>query len=146
MLAVELLPDLREHVHLSETPEEKLKRFVVIFVYGMYNLVVYVLIFYIWLSRSNHQRSSVKKGVLENFSIFTDKHLCWSPFLPKRDPSQVFSCEYCKILKNTYIEKHLRTVSSDCQKMINNILQLLNEQPATGIHNASMKIENSCHI
>ena len=30
--------------------------------------------------------------------------------------------------------------------MINSVLQLLNEQPATGIHNASMKIENSCHI
>ena len=45
-----------------------------------------------------------------------------------------------------YIEKHLRTVSSDCQKMIKNILQLVNEQPAAGIHNASMKIENSCQI
>ena len=35
VLAVELLSDLGEHTHLSETYIEKLKRFVQIFVYGM---------------------------------------------------------------------------------------------------------------
>ena len=27
-------------------------------------------------------------------------------------PTQVFSCKDCKIFKNTYFEKHLRTVAS----------------------------------
>ena len=26
----------------------------------------------------------------------------------KETPTQLFSCEYCKIFKNTYFEKHLR--------------------------------------
>ena len=29
----------------------------------------------------------------------------------KETPAQVLSCEYCGIFKNTYFEKHLRTVS-----------------------------------
>ena len=67
VIDVKLLSDFREHTYLSETSEEKLKRFVHIFVYGMYRMV--------------------------------------------------FSCEYCEILKNTYIEKHLRKDASDCQKI-----------------------------
>ena len=47
--------------------------------------------------RSSHQRSSVNKAVLKNFAIFTGKHLCCT--------MQVFSCEHCEILKNTYFEK-----------------------------------------
>ena len=27
-------------------------------------------------------------------------------------PTQVFSCEYCEILKNTYFEEHLQTAAS----------------------------------
>ena len=46
VLAVELLSDLGEHTHLSEASEEKLKRIVQIFVYGMY-VRMYVLIFYV---------------------------------------------------------------------------------------------------
>ena len=42
-----------------------------------------------------------KIGVLENFSIFTGKHLCWSLFL-KETPTQVFSCEYCEFFKNNF--------------------------------------------
>ena len=38
LLAVELLSDLGDHTHILETSEEKLKRFVQIFVYGMYVL------------------------------------------------------------------------------------------------------------
>ena len=30
-------------------------------------------------------------------------------------PTQVFSCEYCKIFKNTYFEEHLRTAASECR-------------------------------
>ena len=65
-LAVELVSDLGEHIHLSDMSEEKSKRFVQIIVFGMY-VLMYVLFFYLWLSRSSHQRYSVKKGVLNNF-------------------------------------------------------------------------------
>ena len=37
-LAVELLSDLGDNTHISETSEEKLKRFIQIFVYGTYVL------------------------------------------------------------------------------------------------------------
>ena len=59
-------------------------------------------------SRTSHQRCSIEKAVLKNFSIFTGKHLCWSFFLIqlqawrpaillKETPTQVFSCEFCEI-------------------------------------------------
>ena len=47
ILAVELVSDLKELIHLSGTLKEKLKRFSQIFVYDMY-----VLIFYLWLSEN----------------------------------------------------------------------------------------------
>ena len=46
ILTPELLSDFEKHTHLSETSDEKLKIFVLIFVYGMY-LLMYVLIFYL---------------------------------------------------------------------------------------------------
>ena len=46
ILTPELLSDFEKHTHLSETSDEKLKIFVLIFVYGMYFLM-YVLIFYL---------------------------------------------------------------------------------------------------
>ena len=35
--------------------------------------------------RSTLWRCSVKKGVLKNFANFTEKHMCWSLILLKRD-------------------------------------------------------------
>ena len=35
------------------------------------------------MSRSNHWRCSVKKGVLKSFANFTGKHLCFSLFFNK---------------------------------------------------------------
>ena len=57
-----------------------------------------------------------KKAVLKNFAISTGKHLCWSLFLTKllaygpaillkETPTQLFSCEYCKIFKNPYFKE-----------------------------------------
>ena len=46
----------------------------------------------------------------KNFAKFTGKHLCWSFFLIKlqlQTPTQVFSYEYFKFLKNTYFEDRL---------------------------------------
>ena len=56
------------------------------------------------------QQSSYEIGVLKSFATFTGKHQCWNLFLKtsqalgpttllKKAPTQVFSCEYCKILK-----------------------------------------------
>ena len=53
------------------------------------------------------------RGVLKNFTKFTGKHLCQSPFLIKLQASacnfikkealaQVFSYEFCEISKNTF--------------------------------------------
>ena len=66
------------------------------------------------------QRYSIKKGVLRNFTKFTGKHLCQSLFFNKKDfiknlkdfikketLLQVFSCEFCKISKNTSFTEHL---------------------------------------
>ena len=33
--------------------------------------------------------------------------------LLKETPTQVFSCEYCKIFNSTYFEEHLRTAASE---------------------------------
>ena len=43
-----------------------------------------------------------KKVVLQNFAKFTGKNLCWSLFLIKLTMAQVFSYEFCEILKNTF--------------------------------------------
>ena len=34
----------------------------------------------------------------------------------KRTPAQVFPCEYCEILKNTYFGEYLRTATSKFKK------------------------------
>ena len=47
--------------------------------------------------------------------IFTEKRLCWSKafnFIKKDTPTQVFSCKYCEIFKNTYFEEYLQTATS----------------------------------
>ena len=46
------------------------------------------------------------RSVVTNFSMATVFRLAT---LSKRNPTPVFSCEYCKIFKNTYFEGHLRT-------------------------------------
>ena len=38
----------------------------------------------------------MKKGVLKSFAKFTGK--------------QLFFCEFCEIIKNTYIEEHLKNI------------------------------------
>ena len=92
--------------------------------------------------RISHWRCSVKQGVflkrrtgvseqafidpLQNrcsWIKFTGKNLCWSLFfiklqlwepatLLKKAPTQVFSCEICKLFKNNYFEEHLWTSAS----------------------------------
>ena len=58
-----------------------------------------------------------KKGVLNNFTKFTGKLVPESLFLvcnfiKKETLAQVFSCEFCEIVKNTCFEEHLRKAAS----------------------------------
>ena len=57
-----------------------------------------------------------KKAILKNFSIFTGKCLCSSPFLidlrafrsvKKEIPMQEFFWEYCEIFKKAFLEENL---------------------------------------
>ena len=75
-----------------------------------------------WISRfcrSSLQRCSVKKGVLRNFAKLTGKHLWQSLFFNKvaglwqETLTQVFSCEFCEISKNTFFTEHLWATGSD---------------------------------
>ena len=64
--------------------------------------------------RSSHRRCSIEKGVLKTFAKFTGKHLCQSLFFIKKETlAKVFSCEFCKIFKNTFFIEHLRASASD---------------------------------
>ena len=46
------------------------------------------------MARSSHQRCSVRKSVLRNFTNF----------IKKETLAQVFSCELCEISKNTFLQ------------------------------------------
>ena len=54
--------------------------------------------------RSSHRRCSIKKAILKNFAIFTEKKT-----RVLESSTQVPSCEICEIFKNTYLEEHLQT-------------------------------------
>ena len=83
-----------------------------------WNCIQYVFVYKQFLNhRSCHRESCVKKDVLKNFANVRGKRLCWNLFLIKWQdlklyPTEVFSCEICKIFENTYFEKHLRTTAS----------------------------------
>ena len=43
-------------------------------------------------------------------SLFNKVAAFWPATLLKESPAQVFSFEYCDIVKNTYFEEHLQTL------------------------------------
>ena len=80
------------------------------------------------MPRGSRRRCCIKKGLLKNFSKFTEKHLCQSlffnkdagaadNFIKKETLAQVFSCEFCKIFKNTFFIEHLRWLLLDAHLM-----------------------------
>ena len=63
-----------------------------------------------------------KKCVLKSFAIFTAKHLCLSLFLScnfinKDSLAQEFSCEFCKIFKDTFFTEHLWMTPLNLQQL-----------------------------
>ena len=72
-----------------------------------------------WIYKSSQRRCSVKKSVLKNFAKFKRTHLYHSKesqacnFIKKDTLSQVLSCEFCKIFKNTFFTEHLWITASD---------------------------------
>ena len=71
------------------------------------------------IDRSSHQRCSIKKGVLKNFTKFTGKHLCQSfrlktcNFIKKEALAQMFSCEFCKNFKDIFFTENLPSWHND---------------------------------
>ena len=63
-----------------------------------------------------------KKGVLENFAKFTEKHLSQGLFLQsysfiKNEAlAQMFSCEFCEICENIFYIEHLGTTDPELKK------------------------------
>ena len=73
--------------------------------------------------RISHQRCSVRKSVLRNFTKFTGKHLCQSlffnkvtglacNFIQKETLAQVLFCEFCEISKSAFLTEHVRVTAS----------------------------------
>ena len=69
------------------------------------------------LFRSSRSEVFCKKGVLINSAKFTGKYLCQKlkklrseafNFIKKESLTQVLSCEFCRISKNTFFTEHLR--------------------------------------
>ena len=87
----------------------------------MFNLSLYINTsknYSVCTSGESCPEVSCKKCVLKNFAKFTEKHLCRSLFfnkvargpqfiLKKETLAQVFCCEFCGILKNTFFIEHL---------------------------------------
>ena len=67
------------------------------------------LVKHLWWSRSSHQRCSVIKGVLRNFTKFTVKHLCQSQpkacnFIKKRLWYRCFPVNFAKFLSAPFLQ------------------------------------------
>ena len=72
-----------------------------------------------------------EKGVLRKFAKFTGKHLCQSlffdkvaggacNFIKKETLAQVFSCEFCKISRNSFFFRTSLVAASDPRKAADN--------------------------
>ena len=79
--------------------------------------------------RSSHRMCSVKKDILRSFAKFTWKHLYRSLFInkileiKKETPTQIFSCEFNEIFKNTFFTEHFWMAAS---VHINHCISFLN--------------------
>ena len=76
-----------------------------------------------YICRSIHLMRSIKKLFLK-ISQYLQESTCVDRKVPvleilfnKETPTRVFSCGYCEIFKNTYLEEHLRTAASETMYM-----------------------------
>ena len=69
-----------------------------------------------------------------------------SNFVKKRAQKRCFLVNIAKFIKTRILKNIERMFLAVRKYAVNDILQLLYEKPSTGIHNASMKIENSCQV
>ena len=88
--------------------------------------------------RSSYRSCSLKKGVWKNFTNFTEKRLCWSPFLTKLQAFRLFSgvfpslqglsCKICEILRTPILrniyEQMLLEVQICTVKLFHNLWRL----------------------
>ena len=82
---------------------------------------------YISSFRSSRPEVFCKKGVLRNFAKFTGKHLLQA-LIKKETLAQLFSCEFCKISKNTLFYRAPPVVASQftlCLMLIQKLQKLL---------------------
>ena len=67
--------------------------------------------------KDQKQPPEVRKGVLRNFTKCAGKHQCQGLLFNKvaglRPETQLFSCEFCEITKNTFFTEHLRVTASE---------------------------------
>ena len=81
-----------------------------------------------WYLQTNFRKSPrgvfFKKGIHKNFAKSTGKHQCRIVFfnkitasasnlIKKESPAQVFSYEFCEIVRNSFFIKHLRATASE---------------------------------
>ena len=85
-----------------------------------YNPKISIIHHQIKISKRYNEQVFNKTAALKNFAIFTEKHLRGSLLLSKNAglklklyqkeaSTQICSCEYCEIFKNTYFREHLWT-------------------------------------
>ena len=101
-----------------------------------------------------------KKAVLKSFAKSTGKHLCQSIFLNKVAAlrhaalfkigtlTQLFSCEFCEILNNTFFTKHIRVFKlykeSYCRLFLLKIKQsFFTDSKILKIYNLFMQLRSS---
>ena len=69
-----------------------------------------------WKFRNIYRKTPVLESFFDNF-------------IKKGTPTQIFSCEYCEIFKNTFFEEHLRTAAFDGGSTWNLIFVLVRANP-----------------
>ena len=70
-----------------------------------------------------------------------------SNFVKKRAQKRCFPANIAKFIKTPILKNIFERMFLALRKyVVNDILQLPYEKPSTGIHNASMKIKNSCQV
>ena len=68
-------------------------------------------------SLNSYCPEAATRGVLckKVFLEISQNSLVFSNFIQKEPLTQVFSCEFCEISKNTFFTEHLWTTASNCR-------------------------------